>query len=118
MKNVAEKQQSKNIGLNVKPPVETCTDELCPFHGTLPVRGITLIGTVVSTKMNNSIVVRREFNQYVSKYERYMKKTSSYHAHCPECIPIQVGDMVRIAECKPLSKTISFVAIEKMERKP
>jgi len=113
---VAEKTQARNIGLHVNPPTTTCTDELCPFHGTLPVRGRTLIGNVVSTKMQQSIVVKREFMQYVPKFERYMKKTSTYHAHCPPCIPVDVGDIVRIAECRPLGKTISFVTIEKMER--
>lgn len=112
---MAEKQQARNIGLNVKPPAESCTDDQCPFHGTLPVRGRTIIGNVISTKMDNAIVVKREFNHYVAKYDRYMKKTATYHAHCPPCINVQIGDMVRIAECRPLAKTISFVTIEKME---
>jgi small subunit ribosomal protein S17 len=51
---------------------------------------------------------------YVPKYERYEKRTSTYAAHCPPCIKIKVGDKVRIAECRPLSKSISFVTIEKI----
>ena len=115
MKNVAENTKARNIGLPIKPPTSSCTDNRCPFHGTLPVRGQTLIGNVVSTKMQGSIVVKREFMQYAPKYERYMKKTASYHAHCPPCIPLETGDSVRIAECRPLGKTISFVVVEKME---
>jgi len=111
---VAKKQEARNIGLNVTAPKNTCTDKDCPFHGTLPVRGQTIIGMVVSTKMSNAITVKKEFMQYVPKYERYMKKTATYHAHCPPCFEVQTGDKVRIAECRPLSKTISFVTIEKM----
>ena len=51
---------------------------------------------------------------YVPKYERYEKRTSIYAAHCPPCIKTKIGDKVRIAECRPLSKTVSFVAIEKI----
>ncbi len=51
---------------------------------------------------------------YVKKYERYEKRTSMYHAHCPPCMHLTAGDTVRIAECRPLSKTVSFVTIEKV----
>jgi small subunit ribosomal protein S17 len=111
---LAEKKETRNIGLNVKPPSERCDDKDCPFHGTLPVRGQIITGEVVSRKMQGSISVKREFMHYVKKYERYEKRTSTYHAHCPSCIKLKAGDNVRIAECRPLSKTVSFVAIEKL----
>lgn len=106
--------KARNIGLNVQPPAESCNDRDCPFHGKLPVRGQILTGVASSIKMHNSILVKREFLHYVPKYERYEKRTSTYAAHCPPCIKIKAGDNVRIAECRPLSKTISFVAIEKI----
>ena len=80
---LAEKKETRNIGLNVKPPSERCDDKDCPFHGTLPVRGQIITGEVVSRKMQGSISVKREFMHYVKKYERYEKRTSTYHAHCP-----------------------------------
>jgi small subunit ribosomal protein S17 len=107
-------EQARNIGINVNPPTKTCKDNNCPFHGTLPVRGQIITGVVSSIKMQNSILVKREYSQIVPKYERYEKRTSSYAAHCPPCIDVSVGDKVRIAECRPLSKTISFVTIEKI----
>ena len=109
-----KKQKARNIGLNVKAPEENCTDKNCPFHGSLPVRGQILTGVVSSTKMQNSIQVKREYMRYVQKYERYEKRTSTQTAHCPPCIKTNVGDNIRIAECRPLSKTISFVVIEKI----
>jgi len=111
---LAEKKEARNIGLNVKPPSDSCNDQDCPFHGTLPVRGQVIMGTVVSTKMQNTVSVEREFMHYVKKYERYEKRTSTYHAHCPPCMNLAVGDTVRIAECRPLSKTVSFVTVEKV----
>ena len=114
MKKLAEKKGTRNIGISVTIPAKSCEDKNCPFHGSLPVRGQIITGVVVSNKMQGSISVAKEFMHYIKKYERYEKRTSSYLAHCPPCINLKEGDKVRIAECRPLSKTISFVAIEKL----
>jgi len=112
---MAEKnEETRNIGLNVKAPTKSCNDKNCPFHGSLSVRGQVLTGAVSSIKMQDSIIVKRDYTHYVPKYERYEKRTSKYSAHCPPCIKTKVGDNVRIAECRPLSKPISFVTIEKI----
>lgn len=115
MKELAEKKgKARNIGLNVKAPEESCSDRDCPFHGTLPVRGQVITGIVSSFKMQDTVLVKKEYMHYVPKYERYEKRTSTYPAHCPPCIKTKIGNKVRIAECRPLSKTISFVTIEKL----
>lgn len=112
---MAEKKgKARNIGLNVKAPEESCSDRDCPFHGTLPVRGQVITGIVSSFKMQDTVLVKKEYMHYVPKYERYEKRTSTYPAHCPPCIKTKIGNKVRIAECRPLSKTISFVTIEKL----
>lgn len=111
---MVDKKNVRNIGIDVKPPAEICTDKYCPFHGTLSVRGQIITGVVKSSKMQGSILVKREFLHYVQKYERYEKRTSTFAAHCPPCLNVKVGDKVKIAECRPLSKTISFVTIEKI----
>ena len=111
---VEKKVESRNIGVNVKAAEENCNDKNCPFHGTLPVRGQIITGVVTSVKMHDSILVNRDYMHYVPKYERYERRTSKYAAHCPPCIKLKSGDRVRIAECRPLSKTVSFVTIEKI----
>ncbi|ENO12176.1 SSU ribosomal protein S17P [Thermoplasmatales archaeon SCGC AB-539-C06] len=111
---MVNKKEFRDIGINVKPPAERCDDSNCPFHGVLPVRGQIFTGIVTSDKMQDSISVRREYMHYIPKYERYEKRTAKYVAHCSPCIKVKVGDKVRIMECRPLSKTISFVAIEKI----
>ncbi len=107
------KTDTPNIGLNVNPPKDRCEDKNCPFHGSLSVRGQVIKGVISSTKMQNTVQVERNYMHFVPKYERYERRTSSYPAHCPPCIKPKVGDNVKIAECRPLSKTISFVVIEK-----
>ena len=108
-----KKEAAANIGLDVEPPKSTCTDTNCPFHGELPVRGAVLTGTVVSTKMQGTVAIEKEYLKYVPKYERYEKRTSKYLAHSPPCIDAKMGDKVSIMECRPLSKRVSYVVIEK-----
>lgn len=103
----------RDIGLNVKPPQETCNDPRCPFHGGLKVRGGILEGRVVSDRMAKTVTVAIERMHLVRKYERYERRTSKIHAHNPPCIRAGVGDKVKIAECRRLSKTKSFVVVEK-----
>lgn len=106
----------RNIGINVKPPENTCDDEYCPFHGHLSIRGQIHEGVVVSTKMYRTVVVRKDYSYYVKTYDRYERRQSKFHAHLPPCIDVKDGDKVRIAECRPLSKTVSFVVIENLSK--
>lgn len=103
----------RNIGIPVTPPKRSCDDKDCPFHGKLSIRGRLLQGKVVSLRANKMAIVEREYYHYVKKYVRYEKRRSRIHAHLPPCLDVEVGDTVTIAECRPLSKTVSFVVIEK-----
>lgn len=72
-------------------------------------------GVVVSNKMDKTIVVAIEEHQPHSKYGKYATKTSKFHAHDPqnEC---HLGDIVRIEESRPLSKTKSWRLVEILQR--
>ncbi|MCS7135131.1 MAG: 30S ribosomal protein S17 [Candidatus Aenigmarchaeota archaeon] len=104
----------RDIGYDVKPPEGVCSDKNCPFHGKLPTRGKILKGKVVSDKMQNTVIVRIDYLHYIPKYERYEKRKSRIPAHNPSCINAKKDDVVKIAECRPLSKTKAFVVIEKI----
>ena len=105
----------RDIGVDVKiPEGEWDGSDNCPFYGSLRVRGQIIEGTVSSSEMTDSIVVERETSRYMKKYERFEKRTSSLSAHLPSCIgDVEIGDTVRVMECRPLSKTVSFCVIEK-----
>jgi small subunit ribosomal protein S17 len=100
--------------MSFKKPSNECDDPDCPFHGSLSVRGRVLEGEVVSARMEKSVVIRINYTRFDKKYERYSRKSSRITAHNPPCIDAKMGDMVRIAECRPLSKTKSFVVVEKL----
>lgn len=101
-----------DIGLDVQAPTGTCEDPNCPFHGTLGVRGQVIEARVADVKADKTIIVERARLWHLSKYDRYEKRTSRYPAHCSPCINVTPGDHVKIAECRPLSKTKSFVVVE------
>jgi small subunit ribosomal protein S17 len=105
-----------DIGVRVRQPQKVCSDPHCPFHGGLSVRGRILEGHVVSDQMRGTIVIRRDYHYYSPKYERYERRHRRLRAHNPPCIEARVNDRVRIMECRPLSKSVSFVVIEKLEK--
>lgn len=106
----------KNIGIpGIKGPSKECEDKYCPFHGHIRVRGRVFTGKVISTKMNRTIVIKRDYAFYVKKYQRYERRNSKIAAHLPLCFDIKVGDVVKIGECRKLSKIISFVVIDKLQ---
>ncbi|MGH9896991.1 MAG: 30S ribosomal protein S17 [bacterium] len=103
---------ARDIGIEVPPPSKTCQDALCPFHGHLKVRGQQFMGRIVSDKMVGTVIVEKEHARYQRKFERYERRTSRYAVHSPSCLGAKMGDQVRIMECRPISKTVSFVVVE------
>lgn len=102
------------VGLGIEPPKEKCSDKNCPFHGSLSVRGRIFEGIVTSDKMSKTVTVELEYVRKIPKYERYERRTSKLHAHNPPCINARAGDKVKVMECRRLSKTKSFVVVQKL----
>lgn len=105
------------MALTFRKPKKTCNDRNCPFHGSLPMRGRVLEGLVVSAKMDKTVIVQHDFLRYIPKFMRYERRHSRIPSHNPPCIDAKEGDRVIIAECRPISKTVSFVVVEKLEEK-
>lgn len=73
------------------------------------------IGVVTSTAMEKTIAVSVERKVKHSKYGKFMKTTKKFHAH-DEKNECRVGDVVRIMETRPLSKTKRWRLVEIIER--
>ena len=110
-----KKSKARDIGIEAKPPANACNDPNCCWHGELPVRGKIIEGVVVSARAQKTAIIERHFQQYLTKYERFERRHSRIPAYNPECIAAKEGDTVRIAECRPLSKTKAFIVIEKVK---
>jgi len=111
---MAGSETMRDIGIDVKAPTgEWDGKDSCPFYGSLRLRGQVLEGTVSRTGMQGSIVIERQNVRYMKKYERYEKRTGRLVAHLPSCIgEVNVGDRVKVMECRPLSKSVSFCVVE------
>jgi small subunit ribosomal protein S17 len=75
----------------------------------------TVEGRVVSNKMDKTITVLVERQVKHALYGKYIRRSTKLHAHdadnaCNE------GDVVRIAECAPLSKTKNWRVVEILTR--
>ena len=68
----------------------------------------TKVGKVVSTSMDKTIVVLTETYKKHPLYKKRVKYSKKYKAHDEEN-KAKVGDTVRIAACRPLSKTKRYV---------
>ncbi len=108
-------RRSRDIGIEATPPSKECNDDKCPWHGSLRIRGRIFEGTVIKRK-EKSATVEWEYAHYVPKYERYERRRTRIYAYVPPCISVRIGDKVRVAECRPISKTKRFVVIEVVKR--
>lgn len=68
-------------------------------------------GTVVSDKMDKTIVVAVDTFGVHKIYKKRIKKTTKFHVH-DENNTAKVGDVVRFMETRPLSKTVCYVLVE------
>jgi small subunit ribosomal protein S17 len=95
-----------------------CKDKDCHIHGNLKVRGKTFEGKVIK-KFHKRITIEFGRMIYVKKYERYAKSKTKIHARLPVCMEkeINVGDFIKVQECRPLSKIIHFVVVGKVKDK-
>ena len=105
---------TKNIGLPVKEPkkkpVENENNN--PFNGSLSIRGKIFEGIVINAKAKGTVVIERESLIEFTKFKRFGRSKNKIHAHVPSNLDIQEGDHVVAAECRPISKSVSFVVVE------
>ncbi|CUX96820.1 30S ribosomal protein S17 [Candidatus Doolittlea endobia] len=74
-----------------------------------------LQGRVVSDKMEKSIVVAIERFVKHPIYGKFIKRTTTLHVH-DENNDSNIGDIVEISECRPISKTKSWTLVRVVEK--
>ena len=77
----------------------------------------SLMGRVVSDKMDKSIVVLLERQVKHPMYGKFIKRSKKYHVH-DENNECREGDVVMFKECRPLSKTKHWTLIKVVDRAP
>lgn len=74
-----------------------------------------LLGEVVSDKMDKSITVKIDRRVKHPRYGKMLRRSTKYHVHDEENI-CTTGDLVKIRETKPISKTKSWTLVEVVEK--
>jgi small subunit ribosomal protein S17 len=74
-----------------------------------------LEGRVISSKMQKTVTVLLERQVKHELYGKYGRRSTKVHAH-DEAGECREGDLVRIVECRPLSKTKNFKVVAIVER--
>ena len=75
----------------------------------------TVEGRVVSNKMNKSVTILVERQVKHPLYGKYIRRSTKLHAHDEENT-CNEGDVVRVSECRPLSKTKNWRVVEIITR--
>ena len=104
----------RNIGLAVKKPTKKPLDNENnnPFAGSLTIHGKIFEGVVTKAKAKDTVVLERNAPIYFTKFRRYGRSKNKIHAHVPSNLDVHEGDTVIAAECRPISKSVSFVVVE------
>ncbi len=84
--------------------------------GTSKPRRKEYIGKVVSDKMDKTVVVLVERQFRHPLYEKRIKRSRKFYAH-DERNECKIGDIVRIVETRPISKTKRWIVVEKLPQK-
>ena len=63
-------------------------------------KGFLKRGMVISTKMDKTIIIRRDYFHYIKKYNRFEKRHRNVPAHCSPCFSVKEGDIVTVGQCR------------------
>ena len=105
-------KEKKQIGIDVNIPSKKCNDKHCPFHSNLKLRGKVFSGKVRKVNVQKTATIEWPRTYFIPKYERYERRRTVVKAHKPDCLEVKAGDIVTIAESRPISKTKNFVILE------
>lgn len=109
----------KKIDEKVKKTEKTNIDEALLMElkkDKIRTRGRVFEGIVIR-KFHKRVVIEFERMVYIRKYERYAKSRTKIHARLPVAMQdqINIGDRIKVQECRPLSKLVHFVVIQKIK---
>lgn len=85
-------------------------------ESNLSTRGRVFEG-IVTRKFPKRVAIEFERTVFIKKYERFAKKKTRIHARLPDEVAndINIGDLVQVKECRPLSKIIHAVLVKKLK---
>jgi len=109
---VRDARYYKQVGLGIKTPrtaIEgTYVDKKCPWTGNVNIRGKLITGVIKTTKMKNTVIIRKDYLHYIKKYNRFEKRHKNTPIHVSPAFRVRPGDEILAGQCRPISKTVRF----------
>ena len=110
--SIRDTRYFKNVGLGIKTPrtaIEgTYVDKKCPWTGSVNIRGKLMTGVIKTTKMKNTVIIRKDYLHYIKKYNRFEKRHKNTPVHVSPAFRVKQGDEILAGQCRPISKTVRF----------
>ena len=110
---VAAEEAAAAAADGTEPEVSTGEGTPAAEHG--PGSPQVRLGKVVSDKADKTITVRIDIAKRHRRYRKIVRTTSTLHAH-DERNDAHAGDLVRVVECRPMSRTKRWRLVEILER--
>jgi len=79
-----------------------------PVAGNVNIRGKLITGVIKTTKMKNTIIIRKDYLHYIKKYNRFEKRHKNTPVHVSPAFRVKQGDEILAGQCRPISKTVRF----------
>merc|ERR1712046_393857 len=78
------------------------------WTGKVNIRGKLITGVIKTTKMKNTVIIRKDYLHYIKKYNRFEKRHKNTPVHVSPAFRVKQGDEILAGQCRPLSKTVRF----------
>lgn len=104
------KVEDKATEKHQKRPKQEIVSHVSNTNKSVRGRGRFFEGTVTK-KFVNRVVIEAERTVYHHKYERYFKKKMRLHSRLPVGMDVNIGDYIKVQECRPLSKIIHSIVV-------
>jgi len=78
----------------------------------LRMHGRTFVGTIIKEIFHKTTTIEFSRQVYNRKYERYQKRRTRLKVHVPDDFKAKKGDVIKVVETRPISKTKNFMALE------
>ena len=72
------------------------------------IRGKLITGVIKTTKMKNTVIIRKDYLHYIKKYNRFEKRHKNTPVHVSPAFRLKQGDEILAGQCRPISKTVRF----------
>ncbi|RLG12347.1 30S ribosomal protein S17 [Candidatus Pacearchaeota archaeon] len=110
-------EKNKKTERKIKKEKPSLSDKEIQKRKNINARGRIFEGKVIR-KFHKRVTIEFERMIYIKKYERYARSKTKIHARLPEEIEdkINLGDIIQVRECRPLSKIIHFIVIKKIAK--